>query len=137
MSKILRLKDRVNVKIDDVSLKLSPLSYLQKMEIQDYMIEASSGDMKAAMKGAALAIKYCVKHIDGVEDYSDKKYELSFDDSGHLTDECVDDLLNLRQSEKLMSVCATLLQGLPEGELLHPVTGQPIEGSSFGAVEGK
>ena len=136
MSKILRLTDRIPVTIEDISLKLAPLSYLKKMEIQDFMVAASDGDMRSAMKGAVTAIKYSVKGIEGVEDYSGKKFELSFDESGNLTDECVGDLLNLRQSEKLMTVCAALLQGLPEQELINPGTGEAIKGVSFGEIEG-
>lgn len=137
MSKILRVSDRVNVQIDDIKLKLAPLSYLHKMEIQDFMVDAAAGNMLSAMKGAAKAIKYSVKGLEGVEQYDGKAYELVFEEDGSLKDECVDDLLNLEQSNKLMTVCAALLNGLPQNELKHPTTGEILKGISFGEIEGK
>lgn len=137
MSKILKLTDRVPVKIDDITVKISPLSYLQKLEIQDHMIAAASGDMKSAMLGAAKAIKYSVKDIEGVQDYHGNKFELSFDEQGYLQEECVDNLLNLSQNNKLITVCAAFINGLPEGDLVNPQTGEALEGISFGEVQGK
>ena len=39
---------------------VSPLNYIQKIEIQDFMIKASQGDLKSAMHGSQKAIKYAV-----------------------------------------------------------------------------
>lgn len=136
MAKILKLSDRIPVTIEDVTLKLAPLCYQHKMEIQQYMIEAATGNMQSAMKGAALAIKYSVKDITGVEDYSGNKFELSFEENGSLSEECVDNLLNLSLNNKMIAVCASLLNGLPEEEMKHPVTGEKMEGITFGKVEG-
>lgn len=136
MTKILKISDRIPVHIGDILFKISPLTYLQKMEIQDHMVDASGGNLKAAMAGAHKALKYAIKGVEGIEDYSGKSYELSFGEDKYLTDECVDDLLNLDQSDTLITVCAALLNGLPKKEMLHPKTGKPLEGVSIGKIEG-
>jgi len=136
MAKILKITDRIPLKIDDIEFKLAPLTFLQKMEIQEHMAGAGIGNLKEAMQGAAKAIKYSIKDVRGIEDYEGNSYTLEFDDSGFLTDGCVDNLLNLQQSEKLIAACAAMLSGLPDKELLDPRTGEKLEGISFGEVQG-
>jgi hypothetical protein len=123
MVKLYKTTDRVSVKIDELEFKISPLTFEQKANIQSELI---SGDPIGIVKGARLAIKYSVKGVSGIVDANDQAYELAFE-NGELTDECVDDLLNVDQESKLSLVCTSLLNGIPK-DIIDPQTNKKIKG---------
>ncbi len=130
MSVVYRLKDRVKVKIDDIEIKVSPLAYSQKIEIQEKMtLAVKESNMRYAMEGTILAIKYALKGVSGLTNADGTSYELEFDE-GTLSDETIDDLLNLKYSQKLSAVCASLLSGVGN-DVIDPGTGEKMEGISF------
>jgi hypothetical protein len=112
MSRVYRLKDRIDIELSGgLVVTISPLSVAQKAEVA-----------ALAMKGQALdaaqkAIKYAVKDITGVED-EDGAYKLQLE-NGVLTDDCVEDLMNMDGGDTLQALCIGLLNGvktaLPEG----------------------
>ena len=126
--KILRATDRISVKIDDVTLKLSPLNFAQKSEVQGLMIEAAKGNTQAGLEGAKLAVQYSVKGISGIETFEGEEYTLEFDegDTG-LSESCVNDLVNSEMSEKLMVTCCSLLTGIKK-EIIDPITKKKLQG---------
>lgn len=127
--RIHKTSDKISIKIDDITIKISPLTQLQKSELQGHMVKAVNGDMNEAMKSVQKSMKFAIKDIDGVEYENDEgeiePYKLELED-GMLTDECVDDLLNLPISNKLSSICSTLLGGVPDKIL--DANGKEIEG---------
>lgn len=138
MTKLISVNEKIPVVIDDITIYISPLTYMEKMELQGYMMKAVEGDLSMAMQGAAKAIKFSVKGIEGVTNSKGKKYNLEFEENGkHLTDTCIDDLLNLPQNNKLIVTCSALLEGLPLEGIKNPTTGEMIEGITVGTVEGK
>lgn len=128
MARIYRTTDRIPVKVDDVTVLISPLTFEQKSEVQEAMMGFANGDVKAATRGVVLSIKYALKGIEGVEDADGKPYELSLE-NGCLTDEAVSDMLNLHCTEKLAIVCSSLLNGVPTG--FKDNDGNPIKGVEF------
>lgn len=73
----------------------------------------SAGEMVADhFKRTFLAIKYAVKEASGIELVDGSEYKVELSESGVLTDECVDDLLNLEIGPKLMQACANLINGV-------------------------
>lgn len=133
MARIYKCSDRIPIRIDDIVIKISPLTADQKSEIQALMIQGRlKGDIKAASRGTALAIKYGVKDVSGIEDGSGVPYKLSFE-GGVLTDECVDDLLNLDCVEKMTFVCISLLKKIPKEFTDHE--GKVLEGVEFVSQE--
>ena len=113
MARIYKRTDRVTVKIDEVTVKLAPLTLDQKTEIQQQMLLAhSKSDIKAAQNGISLALKYALKGLDGIEDGDGNPYKLQIE-GDELTDECIDDLLNLDLKDKLTMVCMALVKGVP------------------------
>lgn len=128
--KIYRVTDKIPVKINSLEFKISPLSYLQKQEVQAEIMKAEMGQPMALMNAARIAVKYSVKEVSGIEDMDGNAYELEFDDSGVLSDNCVDDLLNCDQDQKLQVLCASLVQGVPQK--LIGQDGKPIEGVVIG-----
>lgn len=113
MARIFRKSDRIVVRIDDVTVKLAPLTIHQKVEIQTAMLNGrANGDLKEATNGVTLALKYSMKGIDGVFDDDGNAYKLEFD-GDVLSDACVDELMNLEMNSKLSIVCAGILNGIP------------------------
>lgn len=111
MAKIYRKSDRIKIKIDDITLTVSPLSTHEKNEIQALMVSGQSrGDVSKITAGIQLAMKYGIKGISGVTDINDNDYQLDFID-GMLSDECVDDLLNMDLSKSIINVCSNLIAG--------------------------
>ncbi len=113
MARIYKRTDRICVKIDDITVKIAPLTLHQKAEIQHAMILGrTKTDIKEASKGIALAVKYGVKGIDGVQDSDGNPYQLKMDSEGNLSDEAVDDLLNLEMTQKLVMICSGMVNGV-------------------------
>lgn len=121
--KVYKISDRVKVKIDDITIKIAPLSYETKCDIQAQLI---NGDTLGIVKAAKMAIQCAVKEVEGIENADGSVYVLEFEGS-NLTDDCVDDLLNIDQDNKLSFVCTKLLEGIPSS-FVDPKTGKKIEG---------
>lgn len=118
--RIYKTTDRIGIRIDDIQIKVSPLNFEQKTEIETHMRGFAAGDLKGAVRGMVLAIKYALKEISGVEDSEGQPYQLSFEGS-FLTDECVSDLLNLDVGGKLSIVCSSFVPGIPKDFSLEGV----------------
>lgn len=126
MAKIYKITDRISVKIGGLMVKLSPLTFEQKAEIQALAV---SGDFKKTLEAARLSVKYSVKEIDNLQDATGKPYVLEFDSSG-LKDDCINDLLNLEENESLSMACLGLLRGIPD-QFINPFTREKLEGVSI------
>lgn len=114
MAKIYRINDRVEIKIDDITVKIAPLTLQQKSEVQRMMLEGQkAGDIQKLNDSMILAIKYCLKDMKGVQDSEGNEYALEFD-SGMVTDSCVNDLMNMELSPSLLKVCAGFVAGIPK-----------------------
>jgi len=124
MAKIYRTTDRIPVQVDDVIITLSPLKYHEKAEIQACVMK---GDAHGATQGAALALKYSIKEIKGVELEDGSEYSLDLGPEGNLTEDCISDLLNLQVFDKLIAVSLNLLNGIPD-KFVDLATGKKITG---------
>lgn len=114
MAKVFKRSDRIAVKVGDLTFKLAPMTIDQKTECQQAFLKGNSkADLKELTKGIILSLKYSVKSVDGLVDANDEPYKVSLDDKGNLTDECIDDLLNLQTGKQLTQICASLTNGIP------------------------
>lgn len=114
MAKIYRRSDRIAVRVDDITVHISPLSFHQKTEIQQAMFNGIKGETKDRLVGIVKSLKYALKGIEGVENTDGEPYKLEFNGE-ELTDSCVDDLMNLEITNKLIMVCAAMINGVPSG----------------------
>lgn len=129
MSIVYDLEDRIPVKIDDISFKISPLSYLQKSEIQDLAEKCTqTREMKYMREAAFKAIKYAVKSVSGLNRPNGDKFELELE-NGVLSDKSTDNLLNIKVVDKLAAVCTSLVNGITGA--VYDEYGKPLEGVSF------
>jgi hypothetical protein len=126
MAKIYKTTDVIPLSIDGLTVNISPLSFEQKMQVQS---EVLKGGAPAAMRAAKLACQYAVKSIKGIETQDGEEYEVTSKD-GMITDECWDDLQNVEQTNKIISVCLALISGVPK-EFVNPETGKPLVGVSI------
>jgi hypothetical protein len=117
---IYRKSDRIKIKLLDLTVELAPLSYHEKSEIQETIIND-------AMGGSIKALKNAVKDIKGLKLPDGSDYKLEFDGDS-LSDECVDGLMNIKGITELNIACLDLLNGVPEDEFINPLTGQKLEG---------
>ena len=123
MARIYRMTDRIPVKIHDMTVKIAPLSYDVKSVCQGLILNGSH------MAAAVHALKNSVKGIAGLENADGSDYELEFEND-QLTDQCIDELLNVQGSDEMQLVAISLLQGIPK-EFTDPSTGKPLDGVSF------
>ena len=95
----------IKVKICDAVFGITPLTLSQKNEIttmlanlkQENQLEA----VQVMLQATRIALKYSVKSLDGVYDSDNNKYDLTFDNDGTLSDDCIEDLSNFEYSDKL------------------------------------
>lgn len=114
MAKVFKCSDRLPIKIDDIEVKISPLTFQQRSELNGIISQATKTlDFGKAAEATFMAVKFSLKEISGVENYDGTPYELKFE-NGILTDESVNDILNLELSPKLGAVSVALINGVPD-----------------------
>jgi hypothetical protein len=124
MSTVYRTSDRIDIKIDSVVFTVSPMDYKTKADIQSNVIAGR------IMDAAVVALKNSVKDVKGLKNYDGSQYSLEFDENKILTDECINDLLNISESDKLSLVAVSLTQGMPKDQFTDD-KGRPVEGVSI------
>lgn len=130
---IKKTSDKISLKVGELVVKISPLTQLQKTEVNQLLM---SGNLDQTMKGTALAIAYALKDIDGINNEDGTKYVLEKDDQGKLNDNIVDDLLNAPFAGEITLVAFNLLNGVPE-EFIDPETGEKLKNVDIIKSEGK
>lgn len=119
------MSDRINLEIGELTFVLAPLDYLKKQELASCTKIIKGEEHYDLLKSQALYIKYALKDVKGLEDYNGDEYTLSFEGNS-LTDDCVSEILNLEEKEKLTIAAWQLLNGIKE--LRDPITGEKLEG---------
>jgi len=122
MAKIMRMTDRITLKIDDITVKLAPLTIAQKCEIVQLV---ESGQVLLASNKA---LRYSLKEVEGLEGYDDTPYQLEFIEDGNLSEVCAQEISNIKVGEKLLLACIQLFSAGGCNELIDPTTGEPMEG---------
>jgi len=116
---VYRKSDRIKLKVGELEVHMSPLTFAEKSTVQEYIMENP-------MKGSLHALKCAVKDIQGLKLPDGSEYELAFENE-ILTDECVDDLTNIQNVDELFIACLDLINGVPS-EFRNPMTGEKLEG---------
>lgn len=133
MVKILRMSDRVNVKIGELSFQLAPLSNDRKIEISSCTKKQNGVDVYDHGRSQHLYIKYSLKKVTGLVDYDNKEYQLSFEND-MLTDDCVSEIFMIPQKQDLMLAAWQLLNGVPDK--LTDNDGKEIKGIKLEVITG-
>lgn len=125
MSTVYRITDKVDIKVDDIVVTISPLNYKIKADMQACVMAGKP------MDAAVLALKNSIKGIKGLKLHDGSEYELEFESDGSLKEDCITDLLNIPESDKLNVIAISLINGMPQGEFLDPQTKKPMDGVKF------
>lgn len=125
MSVVYKVSDTFEVKIDSITVSMSPLDHKIKADMQSSVIAGKP------MDAAVIALRHSIKGIKGLKNVDGSAYQLEFEADGSLKEEHIDDLLNIPESVSLNVIAIGLINGVPEGEFLDPESGQPMEGVKF------
>ena len=106
-------QDRIKISIHEVDLIVKPLSYKEKINWSNCITNSGGSQNENALTGLGLLLKFSLKEIHGIT-YSDgTAFTLEFDEANNLTDECIDNLMNLEMTTDLITVMYSLLKGIP------------------------
>lgn len=112
--RIYKITDKIEYKLGELSIKISPLSVEDKNILTGLMFKGQAKqDIAALMEGSLYALQCAIKEISGLENADGSEYVLQFDDNGKLTKECASELLNIDQDSKLISLCSSFINGVP------------------------
>lgn len=101
--KVLKLTDRVKIKIGDVTFKVAPLSYENKLEMAGCFKMDGGTQVQDIGRQMILALKYGVKEVEGITYADGTEYSLVFNDDGSLSDLSLSELLTGDQASDLLS----------------------------------
>lgn len=125
MSTIYSITDKIEIKVDDLVVVISPLHYKVKSDIHSEIINGKT------MDAAILALRHGIKEVRGLSRQDGSSYSVEFDPEGRLSDDCVNDLLNIPESSKLNLIAISMVNGIPKGDFIDPETKTPLEGVQF------
>ncbi len=125
MSVVYTIDDKIDLKIGSVVVTISPLNYKVKSDMHALVLAGKHMDC------AVLGMRHSIKSISGLTNSNGSDYKLKFDESGALADACIDDLLNISESENLSTIALQLMRGMPQGEFTDPLDGKKLKGVSF------
>lgn len=106
-----RLTDKIPVRIGEITFWMSPISWEDRTRLLSFTKMVSGQEVTDAMKMAAETIRCSLKDIEGVEYADETPYELTFDSNHRLSDECLAELWQLENIDKLIKACSALLYG--------------------------
>lgn len=102
---VYRPTDRIPVRMGGATFWVSPLTNQQYAEVMA-LVQMRAGEEKVEpMALARKTLKFSLKEVEGLSYASGEPYVLSFDESGNLSDECVEDFIRMNGSANLITVC--------------------------------
>lgn len=114
---VYRLTDRIPVIIGDLTFLIAPMSFEQKIAIMESGKMAAGKETKDMARSAVMAMKYSVKSVKGLKNADGSDYELTFDESGNLSDESISELLQVEQYPKLLEVTTQFVNGIKDPKI--------------------
>ena len=108
---IYKPSDRILLKIGDISLKVSPLTALQKANLMSLTKMSAGREVTDTSLMAIMTIKYSVKEIYGVDaTFADgTEFALSYDPDGTLSEESLTAIMQILDNGTLTQIAAQLL----------------------------
>lgn len=114
---------------DQVTLIFSQLDYFSRNKVATKTTAMKEGKMVLDVGLACFYnIKYALKDVKGLYNADETPYKLEFEEGlDELTDKCVNELLALPFNDSILYMARDLSAQVPK-EIVHPVTGEAIEG---------
>lgn len=127
MTIIYRKNDLISLKIGDLTFNVKPMTYIERVEVMTCLSNVEGTVVENAAKATFLAMKYTIRKLDGAFLVGGEKYKVEIAEDGYISDESIDDLLNIEQSGNLGKALHNFLKGVP-AKLIDPRTGKELEG---------
>lgn len=109
--KILRLKDRVKVKLEELEFKVAPISYQNQVEIDGCKKIVAGEEVDDFGKKVFLMLKYGLKDITGLELHNGKPYKVTLDDDGNISDECINEIIVMPLRDNIVNAIYKTMAG--------------------------
>ena len=136
MSKILKMSDRIKIKVGKTTFIIGPLNQMQKIELSECTKMAPGGEEVYDLSRAqVLLIKYGLKGLEGVTDAHGDPYKLEFEND-ILTDDCLSEVFTLEARAEYLTAAWQCLNNLPD-KITDPVTGKKMKGVALELVPKK
>ena len=123
--KIYRPTDRIPAQIGKLTFWLAPLTNDQKFEAAAFTTMKAGQQVLDHIRRTRWAIKYGVKRVDGLDNFqfsTGEPLSVEFEESGCLTDESVELLIELENSIEFALAANACLTGIREGMDIPGVT---------------
>lgn len=130
MIKIVRVSDVLPVEIDGVTFFVAPISSEKKAELLQSIEEKGGLTKLNTVSYMKTLLKWSLKRIDGLSDLYDNPYELRFDPDGGVSDECLEELMQLTQTGDAMATMANFAMNLkidPDRDSVKVQNVSPLE----------
>ena len=125
---VLRLKDRIPVKIQDYIFTLRPLNVAEKSSVLAFF--ADPNDVEQVSKGMMLGLSYAITKIDGLSRWDGEPFEIELDENNKITDECMEEISSIPVRDEMVSALSHLLQNVP-GRFPMDDKGKEMKGVEF------
>ena len=126
-------KVEIEAEGEKIGLYFKQLDYMTKAHITSLTTNIEKGEIMIDSLGQVYYnLKYALKKVEGFGDEDGNEYKLRFVDKGEreLEDDCVDELLATVFSDIIQYTAKMLSDSVAPKEILHPMTGKPLEGVS-------
>lgn len=108
---------RIPVEIGSIKVWVGPLTFGQKVQLQECVKLKAGKEVVDATRIAYLTIKFAVKSVEGISLPSGAPYEVSIGPDGTLTDDCASEILQLDDAAKLVTACSMLAREIKDHEI--------------------
>lgn len=108
---------RIPVEIGSIKVWVGPLTFGQKMQLQECVKMKAGKEIQDSTRIAYLTIKFAVKSIEGVTLPDGSPYSVSLGSDSALSDESVDELLQLNDAPSIVRACSLLAREIKEHEI--------------------
>lgn len=112
-----RTTDRIPVRIGGVTLWVAPLSRHEKMQLMAFQTLESGERVIDQVALMANAVRFSVRKVEGVQNPDGSPYELEIGPDGYMTEQALDDLLNLFATARLAEACVSLVNEIKDHEI--------------------
>lgn len=108
---IYRPSDRITLKLGEVTLKVSPLSALQKANLMSLTKMSGGKEVADTSLMAIMTVKYTLKEVSVLDaTFPDgSPFSLTFDPDGTLTDDALTCVMQILDNQVLVEIAAHLL----------------------------
>lgn len=135
MTIIYKSTDLIDLKIQDLVFSIRPLRYKQRVDIMSCLSNQSGTIVENAAKATFLTMKYTIRKVTGAFLLDGSPYEIELGEDDNVSDDCIDDLLNMASDSKLGPALHNFLKGIPS-KLIDPNTGEELKGVEIVKQEG-